>query len=64
MRGSHATAAVLLALLIAWVAPLARGEGDVVRAFAAQLSEAAQWDAERFSERAGAFSKLVSGRAR
>ncbi len=60
MRGAHSTAAALLALLIACVALLARGEDDAVHAFAAQLPEAAQWDAARFSERADAFGKLVS----
>ena len=59
-RGAQSTAAALLALLIACVAPLARGEDDAVQAFAAQLPEAAQWDAARFSERADAFGTLVS----
>jgi hypothetical protein len=60
MRGPLPTAVVMLALLIACAAPPARGEDEAVQAFAARLSEAAQWDAAHFSERADAFGKLVS----
>lgn len=48
MRRSHSIAAVLLALLIACQLPLARGDDDAVQAFAAQLRQGAQWDADRW----------------
>ena len=62
MRRPHASAcaAALLAGVLAWLAPAALARDEAARAFAADLHQAAQWDAADFSARADAFGKLVS----